>query len=435
MSIASCIAPRFISFLIATLLMGYFQLAADDFIYWTERSANPPATGFPSWIKRAKLDGSGMETIFQNAGSDQTVVVGLALDVAHGYLYTGNSEWLFRLNLDGTGQVNLVPAIDQVRNISLDLIHGKIYWVEGAHGHNAIRCANLNGSNPQTLIDVGFAGLFTIALDPSSKLYFFYNVNSGSDTIQSMNLDGSGITTIYDLGGPDFDSDDLDIDLGRSKLYKTGVGAFGGDGIFQASLDGSTPYSLLFATPDGANSGICYDRIDDKLYYFNGNATTIEVADINGGNRTVLVQGIAVGERLKVGHGIATPCPTALSFDGFLAPVGGADATGGSFSSPVRTFKLNSTIPLKFAIACSGSPITTGVHTLQVIKWSDETTSEPALDATPTDAATTGNQFRLVDSQWHFNLDTKVTGMSVGKWQTLATLSDGSEHSAWIQIK
>jgi hypothetical protein len=40
-----------------------------------------------------------------------------------------------------------------------------------------------------------------------------------------------------------------------------------------------------------------------------------------------------------------------------------------------------------------------------------------------------------VGSEWHFNLDTRATGMSVGKWQLLVTLSDGSRHSVWIQIK
>jgi hypothetical protein len=36
---------------------------------------------------------------------------------------------------------------------------------------------------------------------------------------------------------------------------------------------------------------------------------------------------------------------------------------------------------------------------------------------------------------WHFNLDTRATGMSLGLWQLLATLSDGSQHAAWIQLK
>jgi hypothetical protein len=126
---------------------------------------------------------------------------------------------------------------------------------------------------------------------------------------------------------------------------------------------------------------------------------------------------------------------STFQFTGFLSPVGGADATGGSFASPLRTFKLKSTIPVKFKATCDGSPVLTGIHTLQAIKYSNQTTSDTPIDATPTEAATTGNQFRLTGDEWHFNLDTKATGMSAGIWLLRATLSDASQHSAWIQIK
>jgi hypothetical protein len=126
---------------------------------------------------------------------------------------------------------------------------------------------------------------------------------------------------------------------------------------------------------------------------------------------------------------------STYQFTGFLSPIGGADGTGGSFASPLRTFKLKSTIPVKFTAWCDGSAVLTGVHTLQAIKYSEATTADTPIDATPTDAATTGNQFRLTDDQWHFNLDTKATGMSTGIWLLRATLSDASQHSVWIQIK
>ncbi len=78
----------------------------------------------------------------------------------------------------------------------------------------------------------------------------------------------------------------------------------------------------------------------------------------------------------------------------------------------------------------------TGIHTLQAVKYSNSTDSDPAIDATPTDAATTGNQFRLTDSQWHFNMSTKAgTGFSAGIWKLTATLSDGSKHYVWIGLK
>jgi len=124
-----------------------------------------------------------------------------------------------------------------------------------------------------------------------------------------------------------------------------------------------------------------------------------------------------------------------LGFSGFLPPIGGADETGGTFAEPLRTFKLGSTIPVKFAASCGGGPVTTGVHRLQVVKYSDATNSDEPIDASPQDTATTGNQFRLTDGQWHFNLDTQSTGMTKGIWQLVATLSDGSQHWAWIQVK
>ena len=124
-----------------------------------------------------------------------------------------------------------------------------------------------------------------------------------------------------------------------------------------------------------------------------------------------------------------------LAFSGFLSPIGGADTTGGSYASPVRTFKMGSTAPLKFTASCGGSPVLSGAHRLQVIKYTDATTYGDPIDATPQGSATTGDEFRLADGQWIFNLDTKGTSMSPGIWLFRATLSDGSQHSAWIQLK
>jgi len=124
-----------------------------------------------------------------------------------------------------------------------------------------------------------------------------------------------------------------------------------------------------------------------------------------------------------------------LGFTGFLAPIGGADATGGSYSSPAGTFKTRSTIPLKFTADCGGSPVVIGSHRLQAIKYSNATTYGEPIDATPQGSATTDDQFRLVDGSWIFNLDTKATGMGAGIWLLRATLSDGSQHTAWIQLK
>jgi hypothetical protein len=136
--------------------------------------------------------------------------------------------------------------------------------------------------------------------------------------------------------------------------------------------------------------------------------------------------------------GTVTVLTACSAFNGFLQPIGGAveNLNGGSFGDPVRAFKLNSTIPVKFNATCFGAPLTTGIHTLQAIKYSNSTTFDSPIDATPTDAATTGNQFRFTDGQWHFNLSTKGLGNNgQGIWLLKATLFDGSTYTVWISIK
>jgi len=140
-----------------------------------------------------------------------------------------------------------------------------------------------------------------------------------------------------------------------------------------------------------------------------------------------------------VTDGIAVSLPCPLVFSGFLPPIGAADSTGGSCSAAVRGFKLNSTIPVKMILKdCDGSPVTTGEHKISVAKCDSQTGTEASLDATPTDAATTGNLFRLTDAnagEWHFNLGTKQTHMTKGTWKIVVTLSDGSTHSVYVDIK
>jgi len=124
-----------------------------------------------------------------------------------------------------------------------------------------------------------------------------------------------------------------------------------------------------------------------------------------------------------------------INFSGFLPPMGGADATGGSFGEPVRTFKTGSVVPVKFTASCGTSPVLAGDHRLQVIKYTNATTYGDPIDATPQGSATSGDQFVLSDGEWVFKLDTKATGMSRGIWLFKAVLSDGSQHTAWIQLK
>ena len=120
-------------------------------------------------------------------------------------------------------------------------------------------------------------------------------------------------------------------------------------------------------------------------------------------------------------------------FDGFFAPLGGADATGGSFAAPLRSVHLGSNLPVKFTAYCCEEPLRTGAHTLTLTKYHTAGTFDSPINATSTDGVAIGNQFRLTGNQWHYNLST--SGLSSGIWKLTATLSGGIEHVVWIRIQ
>ena len=202
----------------------------------------------------------------------------------------------------------------------------------------------------------------------------------------------------------------------RTKSFGETV-TFTGTEFTVAGLVGTDTIVSVALTSDGAPasalaSGSPYDIVPSSAVFGSGLASNYSIEYANG--------------ELTV---------NPLTFVGFLPPIGGSvtNGNGGSYADPVRAYKLNSTIPVKFTLTNNGAPWLTGIHTLQAAKFSNATTSEQAIDVTPTDAASVGNQFRLTGSEWHFNLSTK--GLSAGTWKLIATLADGTQHEVWIAIK
>ncbi len=188
------------------------------------------------------------------------------------------------------------------------------------------------------------------------------------------------------------------------------------------------------ATPANGTTAITYTK-DAALPPFVGTPTFVGIYTASASFTSTNGNYTNASSTTNASLTILTACST---FNGFLSPIGGAvehnNNTGGSFDNPVRAFKLNSTIPVKFNATCFGAPLTTGTHTLQATKFSNSTSFDLPIDATPTDAATTGNQFRLTGTEWHFNLSTKG-GMSQGIWLLKGTLFDGSVYTVWVEIK
>lgn len=209
---------------------------------------------------------------------------------------------------------------------------------------------------------------------------------------------------------------------------------------YQRSLTDSTPPVITVSGPNpvsivcgGGYADAGATAVDNKDGDLTGSITTTSTVNTD----TVGTYTVTYSVKDAAGNE-ATATRTVhvrYNFTGFLPPINGADATGGTVQDPVKTFKAGSKIPVKFTIGCGIGLTHEGVHTLQVVKWNNNTTAAEPIDASPADAATTGNQFRWADDHWQYILDTGATGMAVGTWEIRATLSDGSKHSAFIGIK
>ena len=201
----------------------------------------------------------------------------------------------------------------------------------------------------------------------------------------------------------------------------------------------STPaFSITLTSGTSLGTGDTLSTLGAPTYGFDTAGDGVFVGTYRINVSVVANTNYAISYTSGLNRGLLTIITACSVFNGFISPIGGSveNGNGGSFNDPVRSFKLNSTVPVKFTATCSGAPLLTGVHTLEAAKFSSSTTSDPAIDATPTDAATAGNQFRLTGSEWHFNMNTKALGGNAqGIWKLTATLYDGSTHTVWIEIK
>jgi hypothetical protein len=230
----------------AVLFLIWTAPVAADFIYWST----------VNHIKRANLDGTDVETIMTATGTE---VGGIAFDVAHGYLYSGDTQFIFRTNLDGSSRVNLAPigGPGKTGDVELDLVHGKIYWTTAAAIPTQVFRANLDGSNVQTLFTRSSANFEGLAIDPGAgKLYYAI-----ANTIMVSNLDGSGASVFKTLSAG---AHDVEIDVAGGKLY------WDTEGFLQsANLDGSGGIENLLAAAPGSRftNGLDFDPVDHVLYY------------------------------------------------------------------------------------------------------------------------------------------------------------------------
>lgn len=167
-------------------------------IYWTDIGTDK--------IQCANLDGSDIEDLVITTGWNSTPLH-IALDVGDDKMYWTNADVINPriqcATLDGSEVADLITkssgGIRDPIGIALDIIGGKIYWVDSARYSldDKIQCANLDGSDVEDIITSGLSAPCDLAIDLAVGKMYWSDV--GSDKIQCANLNGTGVEDLITL--------------------------------------------------------------------------------------------------------------------------------------------------------------------------------------------------------------------------------------------
>ncbi len=207
-------------------------------------------------------------------------------DSSTGFLYwvdSGN-EAIQRSELDGSNPQTIVDlkalfgtTTDYgLRYLAVDAPAGKMYWTDSGPGR--IQRANLDGSNVETLIS-GFTGggLRGIAIDSAAGKLYWADFSAGK--IQCANLDGSGIQDLITSGVTGVR--EIALDVAAGKLYFAG---YTSHDVRRANLDGSNVEVLWSGDTTSTPAGLTLDTAAGKMYWSDTGTDRIYRADLNGSN-------------------------------------------------------------------------------------------------------------------------------------------------------
>ena len=252
-------------------------------IYWQRGSG----------IYRANLDGSENENLLGVGGK----IGGFVLDIGEGKMYWTNFGHgkIQRSNLDGSQDEDLIIELGKPDGLALNVSGRKMYWTN--HEGSKIQRANFDGSRIETLVSTGLSMPSGLVLDVgANKMYW---TDRGSDKIQRANLDGTEIENLIFTGLSDPARIALDVEGG--KMYWTDYEV---DKIQRASLDGTQIEDLLTNQNrvDGP-MGIFLDLSAGKMYWAERSNHKIRRANLDGSQiEDILTRNVSSPEQIALGH-------------------------------------------------------------------------------------------------------------------------------------
>jgi hypothetical protein len=190
-------------------------------------------------IYRANLDGSNFEDFRTGLDSPN----GLGIDYQENQIYFDTSSGIQRADLDVTDLSQKEDFVTGQSNdpdgLAIDLLNRKLYWINYDGG---VWSKNLDGTG-ETEIIPAIEGASIIVV--GNRIYYDEYVGSGDIRLKSANLDGTGVTTI--AVGITRVVYGLAYDAKGQKLY---WGDRNNDTMMRANLDGTNAEVWYQATSD-----------------------------------------------------------------------------------------------------------------------------------------------------------------------------------------
>jgi hypothetical protein len=167
-------------------------------------------------------------------------------------------------NADGTSVQELITGTARPRDLQIDTVNQKLYWLSS----NTIYRANLDGSDIESVFRPGVGNITSFYVHvPSSKVYWIeYDPLSHDRAIQRSNLDGSVIEDITPSG----------LILGPSALQTSSIAVtsdavyFSGDMfeanlLYRMNLDGTNPTAIR--TTGDFVTNVIVNESDGTMYW------------------------------------------------------------------------------------------------------------------------------------------------------------------------
>ncbi|WP_044255797.1 tail fiber protein, partial [Rhodopirellula sp. SWK7] len=272
-------------------------------VYWVDASSD--------LVGRADANAlnSNVETIVSVTGStpNLNVPTGIGLDPATGKVYfsdTGN-DFIARADFAALNS-NVQTLLDPIGfSNDVTIAGGKLYWIDTNAGFDHIVRSDLDGSNPEVLVD-GLDSPQGIAVDVAGgKVYWS---DSNDDHIQRADING-------DLASNNISKEDvvtgvifpegISLDLVNRKIYF--VDDSTADRIVRADMDGVNSNVEEVVTGLTSPNGIAVDPIGGKVYWSDAGSGFDHIAradiDLSGGpnnNVEEIVTGLGTPNKIDL---------------------------------------------------------------------------------------------------------------------------------------